>query len=147
MQGVNTGTKKAQEALKGGEGSGIYFPINAVQVDIYILYMLQKWLCFHGHSLHMSAHADADRRSARLQRWDWGPKVFESGIYLGHIASLKFSGPFAMNKVTDLLSHDLPLDINVHHCTSTCIVHVFPCADIMLACNAILLSQDLQSIS
>lgn len=32
----DTGTKKVQEAVKGGQGGGRYFPINAVQVTIVV---------------------------------------------------------------------------------------------------------------
>lgn len=31
---ADTGTKKVQEAVKGGEGGGRYIPINAVQVSV-----------------------------------------------------------------------------------------------------------------
>ncbi|KAL3135757.1 hypothetical protein ABBQ32_007320 [Trebouxia sp. C0010 RCD-2024] len=33
-----------------------------------------------------------------VQRWNDETKVIENGIYLGHIASLKLTGPWAMNK-------------------------------------------------
>ena len=38
---LNVGTKKVQEAVKGGEGGGRYFPINAVQVTLSEAVLLQ----------------------------------------------------------------------------------------------------------
>ena len=48
----------------------------------------------------MSACKNSSNTTAPVQRWDSETKLIENGIYLGHIASLKFTGPWAMNKVT-----------------------------------------------
>ena len=67
-------------------------------------------------SVHVSACKDAANITALLQRWDGETKLIENGIYLGHIASLKFTGPWAMNKVTILVP-----TVDGHACT--CISH------------------------
>ena len=38
-----------------------------------------------------------------VQRWDGKTQLIENGIYLGHIASLQFAGPWKMTKVISMV--------------------------------------------
>ncbi len=39
-----------------------------------------------------------------LQRWDAPKQEIENGVYLGHIASISFLGPWALQSVSPLLA-------------------------------------------
>ena len=61
----------------------------------------------HGHD--QSLRSLSVRSDICLQRWDAPKQEIENGVYLGHIASISFLGPWAMTSVSLALisGHDL----------------------------------------
>ena len=63
-------------------------------------------LCIEAPSQHSdTVLLEAMCHAVQLQRWDTPKREIENGVYLGHIASISFLGPWALQSVrTSLLS-------------------------------------------
>lgn len=61
--------------------------------------------------MHWQHHTSHITCSSNVQRWDSKTQLIENGIYLGHIASLQFAGPWKMTKVQCVMQKALQLVI------------------------------------
>ena len=64
--------------------------------------MLHCTVCCHEllHGHDQSLRSLSVKFDLTLQRWDAPKQEIENGVYLGHIASISFLGPWAMTSVS-----------------------------------------------